>query len=143
MNLNYESRTVLITGGTRGIGSAIADVFMNSGANLILTGTNPKTIAELNQKFGDVKLKYMSLDFGNEESISDFFKSIDTFGKIDVLINNAGINIIEEFIDTDDSDFDKLVDINLKGPYQLSKYVAKKMIANNYGRIIKYLFNLE
>ncbi|MBZ0200736.1 MAG: SDR family oxidoreductase, partial [Ignavibacteriaceae bacterium] len=136
MKLNFESKTVLITGGTRGIGRAIADVFRNSGANLILTGTNPKTIEELNQKFGGEKLKYLNLDFSNEENISDFFSSMNNIDKIDVLINNAGINIIGEFIETDNPDFDKLVNINLKGPYQLSKYIVKKMIANNYGRII-------
>lgn len=136
MKLDYSSKTILITGATRGIGQAFADAFEEAGAQLILTGTNPKTIAALNEKFVDGKRQYLSLDFNKNESLSNFLKLINDIEKIDALINNAGINILNDFVETEDNDFNKLVDINLKGPYILSKYVARKMVSNNYGRII-------
>lgn len=136
MILDYNSKTVLITGGTRGIGRAIAEVFENAGADLILTGTNPQIIDGLNEKNSNKKRRYLSLDFSDNESLSDFLKIINGIDKIDVLVNNAGINIINDFLETKDTDFQKLVDINLKGPYQLSKLVANKMKLNKYGRII-------
>lgn len=136
MLLDFSKRTVLITGGSRGIGSAIADLFESAGAHLILTGTNPKTVADLNEKYSDGKRQYLSLDFNNNESLSNFLDSIKDIEKIDVLINNAGINILNDFVETEDNDFNKLVEINLKGPYTLSKFVARKMVSSNYGRII-------
>jgi len=136
MLLDFSKRTVLITGGTRGIGSAIAALFESAGASLILTGTHPKTIADLNEKFVDGKRRYLTLDFNNKESITNFLDTIKDTEKIDVLINNAGINILNDFVETEDNDFNKLVEINLKGPYTLSKVIAREMVTNKYGRII-------
>jgi len=136
MKLDFTSKTILITGATRGIGQSIADEFEKAGAKLILTGTNSANINLLNKKYNGSMRRYYMLDFSSSLSVSSFSEILKNIDKIDVLINNAGINIIDNFIETEDSDFNKLVDINLKGPYQLSKLVARKMISNNYGRTI-------
>lgn len=136
MKLDFTSKTVLITGATRGIGKALADLFEQSGARLILTGTNSSKITLLNNEYSNSQKKYYELDFSNSLSLSSFIEITDNIDKIDVLINNAGINIIDNFVETKDRDFDKLIEINLKGPYVLSKYIANKMKSQNYGRII-------
>lgn len=135
MKLDFTAKTILITGATRGIGQSIADEFEKAGAKLILTGTNSENINLLNKKYNGLR-RYFMLDFSSSLSVSSFSEILKNITKIDVLINNAGINILNEFIESRDDDFDKLVDINLKGPYLLSKYVARKMVSNNYGRII-------
>lgn len=136
MKLDFTSKSVLITGATRGIGKAIADEFEEAGAQLILTGTDSANINQLNKKYNGSQRRYYTLDFSSSLSVSSFTEILKNINKIDVLINNAGINILDNFIETEDDDFNKLVNINLKGPYLLSKQVAKKMISKNYGRII-------
>ena len=136
MKIDYSNKIVLITGGTRGIGSAMADAFEAAGAKLLLTGTNPGVIKKLNDDYSDSKREYISLDFTNLEDIKQFSEILTGLDRIDVLINNAGINIIDEFINTKDMDFDKLVEVNIKGPYLLNKIVSEKMKKNKYGRIL-------
>lgn len=136
MKLDYSGKTVLITGGTRGIGSAMADAFEAAGANLILTGTKQKDTEVLNTKYSGSQREYFCLDFTNMTSIEDFLIHIKKIAKIDVLINNAGINILDEFVYTKDVDFNKLVEVNLEGPFKISKPISDDMIKNNYGRIL-------
>ena len=136
MRLDFLNKTVLITGGTRGIGSAMADVFESAGASLILTGTKQEDIAVLKSNYLGSRREYLCLDFTDKVNFQKFLIQIDSVKSIDVLINNAGINILDEFIYTKDDDFTQLVKINLEGPYKISKVVASKMIKNNYGRIL-------
>lgn len=136
MELSFKNKTVLITGGTRGIGKSIAEVFEKAGASLILTGTKPGGIDKFNQEYGNSNRFYHTLDFSSPESVDSFLSDLDDYKSIDVCINNAGINIIEEFIETKTTDFDVLMDINLKGPYLLNKYCAKRMKENLSGRIV-------
>jgi len=136
MNITFKDRTVLITGATRGIGKAMAGLFEKANANLILTGTNKKEIEKLNAQSENPWKKYFVLDFGSESSINSFIKKLKSYHQIDVCINNAGINIIDEFIDSKNKDYNSMMNINLKGPYLLNKYCAAKMKDNGYGRIV-------
>ncbi len=124
----FNEKTVLVTGGTRGIGKQIALDFLNHGANVIITGTSKKS--NLNKKY-----TYLSVDFSNKKSLDSFIKKISSL-KIDILINNAGVNIIKPIESVDLKDYDKLFDINLKAPYFICKEVCKTMKENNGGKII-------
>ena len=136
MEISFKKKTVLITGGTRGIGKSIAEVFEKSGASLILTGTDPLEIEKFNQIYGHSNRVYHTLNFKSHKSIDSFFNKLDGYPSIDVCVNNAGINIIDDFIKTNSRDFDLLIAINLKGPYILSKYCAKRMKEARCGKII-------
>jgi 3-oxoacyl-[acyl-carrier protein] reductase len=136
MEINYTNKTVFITGATRGIGSAMADAFEDSGAKLILTGTNKETIKKLNEEYSNSNREYFCLDFTNSQDLRNLRESLSKIEKIDVLVNNAGINILDEFVISKDEDFDKLVNVNIKGPYLLGKIISEKMIINEYGRIL-------
>ena len=139
MKLDFKDKTVLITGATRGIGKAIADCFKEAGASLVLTGTKEDEINRLNfenQENSITNIKYTQVDFSNSNSVDKFIDKIKLYDKIDVCINNAGINIINEFNETSIDEFNLINDINIKGPYQILKIVGPKMIANNYGRVV-------
>jgi len=133
--MEFKNKNVLVTGGTNGIGEKIAHAFYTCGARVIVTGTNTEKINNIN-KNKDSKFIAIQSDFTNSNFIENLSIQLNKYKTIDVLINNAGINKIDNFIETKDSDYKKIHSVNLYAPYQISKLVAKKMIANNFGRII-------
>jgi 3-oxoacyl-[acyl-carrier protein] reductase len=135
ISIDLSGKTVLITGGTRGIGREIAAKYFEAGANVIVTGTNQVEIDKLNE-FSDANLSYLQVDFSNEDSVSIFIEKVCGLDRIDILINNAGVNRIGLNTETTLEDFNLLNDINLKGPYLLSREVSKLMKKQRSGRII-------
>tara|TARA_B100000579_G_C22799930_1_gene839180 strand:+ start:152 stop:886 length:735 start_codon:yes stop_codon:yes gene_type:complete len=133
--MEFKNKNILVTGGTNGIGEKIAKAFYARGASVIVVGTNAKKINNIN-KNNDSKFIAIQSDFAKIDFIKNLSIQLNKFKTIDVLVNNAGINKINNFIETKDSDYKKIHSVNLHAPYQISKFVAKKMIANNFGRII-------
>ncbi len=136
MDINFKNRTIIITGATKGIGKVTAELFAKEEGNIILTGTKNKIVDELNLKYSDKKRKYFCVDFSNTASINDFLLDLNKYPQIDICINNAGINIIDDFIDTKVEDFDLIMNVNLKGHYLINRYAAARMKDDGYGRII-------
>lgn len=139
MNIDYTNRTVLLTGATRGIGKSIADLLFSLGGNLILTGTNKNEIAQLNSDILKNKIpnkRYIQADFSDDASTELFLLELNKLERVDVCINNAGVNKVADFVSTSLEDYDYLSDVNLKAPYKILKIVGPKMLLNNYGRII-------
>lgn len=139
MKIEFTNKTVLITGATRGIGKSIAEYFHDAGANLILTGTSSEVIEKFNsdnRKKGIFNIEYLQADFANSKSTEIFLKKLIEYNKIDICVNNVGVNKINEFIDTSFVDFKWFQEINLNVPYKILKVVGPNMIANNYGRIV-------
>jgi 3-oxoacyl-[acyl-carrier protein] reductase len=136
ISIDLSGKTALITGGTRGIGKAIADLFLKAGASIILTGTKAGEVDKLNSNNICDKRTYLQVDFTDKNSVEAFVNKISAYTKIDVLINNAGVNKIALNTETTDEDFDLLNDINVKGPYILCREVSKIMKKNGYGRIV-------
>jgi len=136
ISINLSGKIALITGGTRGIGKAIADRFLEAGASIILTGTKTSEVDKLNAENTSDKITYLQVDFTDKSSVKTFVNKISAYPKIDILINNAGVNKIALNTETTDEDFDLLNDINVKGPYILCREVSKIMKNNGYGRIV-------
>ena len=135
ITIDLSGKVALITGGTRGIGKAIADRFLEAGATVILTGTQSGEINRLNDEKSE-RATYLQVDFTDQHSIDSFLQTIATYSKIDILINNAGINKIALNTETTNADFDLLNDVNVKAPYILCREVSKLMKKNGYGRIV-------
>ena len=132
MNIDFTNKTVLVTGGTRGIGASIVRHFENLNAEVIATGANKDQL----HKSINRRVKYHYLDLKNEKSISDFIEYISQRKKIDVLINNAGMNKIDPIEKIKDEDWDNIYTINLYGPFILTRAISKIMKKNKYGRIV-------
>lgn len=138
MKFNFSNKTVLITGGTRGIGKKIADDLLGLGANLILTGTHPEEIEKLNldAKEKGLTVTYFAVDLLKSEQLDAFIKELEQFPKIDCLINNAGINRLNYIQNAVASDWDDMLAVNLTAPFKLLNAISPRMIQNNFGRIV-------
>ncbi len=136
MKVDFKDKLVVITGATRGIGKVIAENFTDAGAKLLLTGTNPKQINSLNSKKRNKYIKYFHLDFLDTNSVKSFLSVLEKYKKIDVCINNAGINRVSHICGLSTNDWDDIIEVNLRGPFILTKETAKIMKENRYGRIV-------
>lgn len=139
MKIDFKGQTVLITGATRGMGKQFADDFAGLGANMILTGTDKDQIDTLNQDTKhdkQISQKYYAVDFTNADSTKAFIEAIDTYQKIDVCINNAGINRINFIDETLLKDWQDMLQVNLEAPFIVTRAVSRIMKKNRYGRII-------
>lgn len=135
------NKNVLITGGTRGIGEAISREFAKKGYNLIINYINSKEKAEklkteLETEF-NISVLTIQGDLSEEKAIENMVDiAMDKFGKVDVLVNNAGIVIDKEFEDRTIEDWKKTLNINLIAPFILTKLIGKEMVKNKGGAII-------
>lgn len=136
MRFDFSGQTVLITGGTRGIGKATADLLFDLGATVIITGTKSEEIAQLNQENQDSGRFFLQLDLSSDSSVERFLKDILAFERIDVCINNAGINIIETLENSEIRDFNLINKINVEGPFRIMKAIVLRMKENQFGRIV-------
>jgi 3-oxoacyl-[acyl-carrier protein] reductase len=134
--MKLMGKTAIITGGARGIGLAAARLFIQEGANVIIADTDVDAGKAAAEMLGD-KCKFVKTDVADKSSaffcINDTFKK---FGNLDILINNAGITSDASLMKMSSEQFDKVIDINLKGVFNMTKYAAGEMAKNNYGRII-------
>lgn len=133
-------KTVIVTGGTKGLGKAIAKVFALHNYNLILTYLHDdasalQTKKELEQF--NSKVVIVKSDVSNEQEVIKLLDNVKSrFESIDVLINNAGIAIDTTLDDKTVDNFKRILDTNLIGPFLTSKYIGQFMFNQGYGKII-------
>lgn len=138
--MNFENKTAVITGGSRGIGLAIAKKLASNGANIAILyvgdeseGINAKNElleygTKVEQYFCDVS------DFEASKEVID--KVIEEFGGVDFLINNAGITRDKLVLNMDEKDFDAVINVNLKGTFNMIKHTYKHFMKKRFGRIV-------
>ena len=135
-----ENKTIFITGGSRGIGKEVALKFAENGYNIVTNYVSDKTDAEgLKKEFEEkgVKSLIIKADVTNSEEIENLVKkAIEEFESIDVLVNNAGITKDNLLMRMSEEEFSKVVDVNLKGTYIVTKIVSKYMMKKRQGSII-------
>ena len=134
--MRLEGKTVLITGGNEGIGKATALLFAKEGAQVGITGRRKKKLDEVVKESGGAITAFPG-DVSNESDVKATVKDfIKKFGKIDVLFNNAGILETGTVVSTPVKTWDKMMDINLRGMFLMTRYVIPHMIKNGGGSII-------
>jgi len=137
--MDVRGQVGIITGGTRGIGKAIAEGLAKNGVNLAIAGRNidaAKEVAAAFTVFG-VKAVGIKLDVSKPEDVIKAFEDVEKeFNRIDILINNAGITKDGLLIRMRDEDWDSVIDTNLKGVFLCTREAVKVMSRQRYGRII-------
>lgn len=135
-----EGISAIITGSAHGIGAGIADVLAREGAAVTLTDVNGEGVraaAEAITRDRGAKAIGLPHDVTKRESCEEVVaKATEAFGRVDLLVNNAGISQRIPFIEIDEAAWDRMIDINLKGIYLMAQSVLPQMIERKAGRII-------
>lgn len=134
--IDFKNKTVLVTGGTRGIGEAMVKEFASLGARVIATGAQKQPIEKLQAENKLPAVEYLHLDFCDQDCLQTALKHLDQVGRVDVLVNNAGVNKINPIWQIEEDDWDWIMQVNLNGLFQLTKKVSQLMKAQQWGRIL-------
>lgn len=137
--MKLKDKVALITGGSLGLGKATAILFAQEGAKVVITGRTEKTLKEAVEegKQKGVDIEYLVSDVSNEDNCKEAVEhTVNKYGKIDILFNNAGVLHLGTTHETDTEIWDKTFDINVKGTYLMSKYTLPHMLEKGYGCIV-------
>ena len=133
--MDLKNKKILITGATGGIGNNLVKKFHDMGSIIIATGTNEDKLNNLKKSFKSVNIEKFKLDQHNK--IEEFIEKIDkNLDGLDVLINNAGINLDNLSIRLSEDNWKKVIDINLTSTFLMCKFAIKKMLKRKSGKII-------
>ena len=131
-----EAKVALITGGSSGIGYAVAERFVQEGFQTIITGRNEEKLHKAATGLGPL-CHPMVFDMEGVDEIPQFVgELVDRFGQVDVLVNNAGINQKKDFVATSRSDFESIVRVNQTAIFVLSREVVREMLQQEKGGAI-------
>jgi dehydrogenase/reductase SDR family protein 4 len=132
-----ENKVAIVTGASRGIGRAIAEVFVREGATVVICGRKKDTLEQVAAEIGP-GIKPIVCHVGRSEQIQAMVdETTREFGKIDILVNNAATNVAQlPCLDIDEGMFDKMIEINLKSAFRLTKLIAPGMCERGSGSII-------
>ena len=136
---DLSGKVVIVTGTSRGLGQYMGRALAKSGADLVITSRDTRSLLDFKKEVEDMgrKVLPLELDVRSHDSIQNMVQAtIEYYQKIDILVNNAGCNIRKPSMEITWDDWDTVVDTNLKGTFFVSQAVAKYMIPCNYGRII-------
>ena len=134
--MTFKDNVVIITGATKGIGEACAYEFAKEGASVVVTGRSvdlgEKVATDIKALGGDAL--FVRCDIGQKEQIDALIKkTVDHFGTIDVVVNNAGVNHSADFFDISEEDWDWVMSVDLKGTFFVSQGAAKVMVDQGKG----------
>ena len=133
--INFKNKKILITGATGGIGGALVKKFISLEGDVLGTGSKIEKLDELKKEYSNIKVK--QFDISQHSKIEEFIDSTTSeLGGLDILINNAGMNIDNLSLRMKDDDWKKVIDVNLTSTFLLSKYAIKRMLKNKFGRVV-------
>ena len=134
--IDLKNKNIFITGATGGIGGSIVDILNVAGANLIASGSNQEKLEMIKSKYKNIEI--INFDISNHNGIEKLVDEVSSLfnGKIDGLVNNAGINRDNIFLRMSLEEWQKVLDVNLTSNFLISKYFIKKMIKNKSGKIV-------
>ena len=133
--INFKNKKILITGATGGIGGSLVKKFSSLGGIVLGTGTKQEKLDIIKKENPEVKIKKFNLS--EHDKIENFINTvISDLGGIDILINNAGVNVDNLSLRMKDDEWKKVIDVNLTSTFLLSKYSIKNMLKNKFGRVV-------
>jgi NAD(P)-dependent dehydrogenase (short-subunit alcohol dehydrogenase family) len=138
--MDFTGKVALVTGGSRGLGKAIAGAIAGRGGDLVICGRKQENLDQAVEELGSKGSKPMAMvsKVGNSGQMDALFQAIDErFGRLDLLVNNVGMNILTpSVVDADEGLWDKILETNLKGPFLASGSAARLMKKSGGGKII-------
>ncbi|MDD2207278.1 MAG: SDR family NAD(P)-dependent oxidoreductase [Aminobacterium sp.] len=139
MDLNLKSKVVIVTGGASGLGKAMAEAFAQEEATVIIADVNEtdgvQFASELNKE--GKKAEFLYLDVSNSEQVNSAIESVvKKHGRIDVLCNNAGINVRKFALDISAEEWQRVINVNLSGMFYCAQAVGRFMVKQGGGKII-------
>ena len=134
----FNDKTVIVTGGSEGVGAATARLFAEAGANLMLVARGKKNLELIAEELRDkARVEIFAMDVSDSEACVDLFKKAQfEFGRVDILVNNAGYNKRGDVETVDANDLGKIIDVNLKAPIMLSRLALPYLREAEGGAII-------
>ena len=133
--MDFKNKKILITGATGGIGNELVKKFTSMNGSVLATGTKDEKLEEIKKNFPNVKIKKFNIS--EHDNIEKFIDNAESdLGGIDILINNAGMNMDNLSLRMKDEEWKKVIDINLTSTFLLTKYSIKKMMKNKFGRVV-------
>ena len=133
--INFKNKNILITGASGGIGKELVKKFVSLEGNVLGSGTKTEKLDLLKKQYPNIKVK--KFDMAEDSKIKDFIDSVNLeLGGLDILINNAGINMDNLSLRMKDEEWKKVININLTSTFLLSKHAIKQMLKNKFGRIV-------
>tara|TARA_A100001011_G_scaffold132345_1_gene139447 strand:- start:336 stop:1073 length:738 start_codon:yes stop_codon:yes gene_type:complete len=134
--IDLKNKNIFVTGATGGIGGSIIDTLNIAGANLIASGSNQEKLEMIKSKYKNIKI--IKFDISNHKEIEKLVEQVSSLfdGKIDGLVNNAGVNRDNIFLRMSIEEWQKVLDVNLTSNFLISKFFIKKMIKNKSGKIV-------
>lgn len=134
--MSFDNKTVIVTGGAKGIGAGCAKIFHREHANVVILDPDEAAGQEFCNRLGE-KALFVKCDVSKEKAVKDAVdRAVETFGGVDVLVNNAGILQYSKVTDTTEEDWDKLMDINVKGAFFCAKHAIPHMQENGSGVVV-------
>lgn len=139
--MRLKDKIAIVTGGSRGIGRATVEAFLSEGAAVVLTASSSnsaeKAVGQIKEAYPDAKISGISPVLHDLASVKEAFaKVVEQYGRIDILVNNAGISDSTPFANYTEEQFDKVMDLNLKGVFNATKAASEYMIAQGCGVIL-------
>jgi NAD(P)-dependent dehydrogenase (short-subunit alcohol dehydrogenase family) len=137
--MKVENKVAIVTGGSRGIGKAIAIALAEKGYNVVICSRNINELNKAKEEIENFNVKVLAIkcDVRNYKEVKNLVnKTMEEFGRIGILINNAGIALKKNVIDTSEEEWDNVIDTNLKAPFLLTKEVLPIMVKQKSGCII-------
>ena len=137
--MKLKDRVAIVTGGAKGIGWGIVKILVQEGAKVVVADWDEvkgeETAAEMRKAGGDAI--YVKTDVSQEDQVQQLVQAtLERYGRIDILVNDAGIGVYKSVLDTSSEDWDRCLDVNLKGQFLCSKYVIPHMLAQGKGNIV-------
>lgn len=139
--MRLKNKIAIITGGSRGIGFATADKFLQEGATVILTASTQESadraVAKLRERHPHATVAGISPDLSQLESVRKAFREVTVqYGCVDILVNNAGVSESTPFTEYTEEAFDKVMDLNVKGVFNATRAASECMVARGKGVIL-------
>ncbi|RBP08021.1 3-oxoacyl-ACP reductase FabG [Rossellomorea aquimaris] len=137
MGERFRGKVALVTGGSRGIGKAIAKLFAEEGARVAILDVNEEALLEVSEELREYEIYTKVANVVESEEVEVALKEVyESFGSVDIVVNNAGVirdNLLFKMTDTD---WQTVMDVHLKGSFNVAKAAQGYMVKNRYGRMI-------